>query len=154
MKKKQLILKTGEEIDLIRQSGSILGKAHAEVAKLIVPGIRTIELDKIAEEYILDNKGKPSFKGYNNFPFSLCISVNEKVVHGMPGSYELKEGDIVSIDCGVLLNGFHSDSAYTYMVGEVQPHIRKLLSVTKESLEIGIQCAISGARVGDIGFGL
>lgn len=154
MKKKQLILKTKEEIELIRQSGVVLGKAHAEVAKLIRPGISTFELDKRAEEFILDHKGKPSFKGYNGFPASLCISVNDKVVHGMPGTYELKEGDIVSIDCGVILNEYHSDSAYTYMVGEVDPKVSKLLTVTKEALELGVKQAITGARIGDIGFAI
>ena len=154
MKKKQLFLKTKEEIELIRLSGVVLGKAHAEVAKLIGPGVTTAALDKIAEEYILDNGGKPSFKGYNGFPASLCISVNEKVVHGFPSKYALKEGDIVSVDCGVLLNSFHSDSAYTYMVGEVSPQVLKLLTVTKESLYLGIDQAVPGGRVGDVSYAI
>mgnify|MGYP001049553307 CR=1 FL=1 len=145
-----IVYKTQEEIELIRQSAQILGKAHAEVAKMIEPGVTTSALDKRAEEFIRDHKGEPSFKGYNSFPASLCISVNDAVVHGIPSQYELQEGDIISIDCGVFLNGFHSDSAYTYPIGEVSPEVKKLLRVTKESLEIGIKHAISGSRVGDV----
>jgi methionyl aminopeptidase len=152
LKKKQLFLKTKEEIELIRLSGVVLGKAHAEVAKVVKPGITTAALDKIAEEYILDNGGTPSFKGYNGFPASLCISVNEKVVHGFPSKYELKEGDIVSVDCGVLLNDFHSDSAYTYAVGEISPQVLKLLTITKESLYLGIAQAIANGRIGDVSY--
>lgn len=149
-----IVYKTQEEIELIRQSAQILGKAHGEVAKMIKPGVSTIDLDKRAEEFIRDNKGEPSFKGYNNFPASLCISVNDAVVHGIPDKYELKDGDIISIDCGVFLNDFHSDSAYTYPIGEVSPEVRKLLQVTKESLDIGIQHAITGSRVGDISYSI
>ncbi|OJJ16024.1 type I methionyl aminopeptidase [marine bacterium AO1-C] len=149
-----IVYKTQEEIELIRQSAQILGKAHAEVAKMIQPGVTTIALDKRAEEFIRDHKGEPSFKGYNSFPASLCISVNDAVVHGIPDKYELQEGDIVSIDCGVFLNGFHSDSAYTYPIGEVSPEVQKLLKVTKESLEIGIKQAISGSRVGDVSYSI
>ncbi|MBX9853288.1 MAG: type I methionyl aminopeptidase [Cytophagaceae bacterium] len=147
-----IFYKTEEEINLIKRSGDLLGRAHGEVAKLIRPGIKTAELDNVAYEFIKSHGGVPSFKGYNGFPYSLCISVNENVVHGMPGEYELKEGDIVSIDCGVFLNGFHSDSAYTYAVGEISEEDKKLLSVTKESLEKGIEQAISGNRIGDVGF--
>ncbi len=130
----------------------MLGKAHAEVAKLIGPGITTAALDKIAEEYIKDFGGTPSFKGYNGFPASLCISVNDKVVHGIPNAYVLKEGDIVSIDCGVFLNGFHSDSAYTYAVGTVAAKTQKLLEVTKESLLLAIRSIVPGSRLGDVGY--
>jgi methionyl aminopeptidase len=147
-----IFYKTDEEIELIRKSGVLLGKTHAEVAKLIKPGIKTSVLDKCAFEFIKSNGGKPSFKGYNGFPYSLCISVNENVVHGMPGDYILKEGDIISIDCGVLLNGFHSDSAYTYPVGKISAEVSKLLETTKESLYKGIAEAVSGNRIGDIGF--
>lgn len=146
--------KTKSEIELIRQSGLVLGKAHGEVAKLIRPGIKTSELDRKAEEYIRDNGGVPSFKGFNNFPASLCISVNEEVVHGIPGNYELRDGDIVSIDCGVFLKGFHSDSAYTYAVGEVKEDVRKLLQITKQSLYVGIEQVKSGARLGDVGYAI
>lgn len=144
--------KTDDEIELIRESGKILGKAHAEIAKIIKPGIKTIELDKIAYQFISDNGGLPSFKGYNDFPSTLCISVNEVVVHGFPGQYELKEGDIISVDCGVKYKGFHSDSAYTYPVGEVSEEVRKLLRITKESLYKGIDQAVAGNRIGDISF--
>jgi len=148
-----IYLKSDQEIALIKASAQVLGKAHAEVAKRIRPGVTTKELDRIAEEFIRDNGGIPSFKGYNGtYPASLCISVNETVVHGIPGRYELKEGDIVSIDCGVKLGGYHSDSAYTYPVGEISPEVRELLVRTKQSLYAGIEKAVEGGRVGDIGF--
>jgi methionyl aminopeptidase len=143
--------KTDEEIELIKKSADILGRAHAEVAKNIKPGVTTSELDKIAYNFITKNGGKPSFKGYKGYPSSLCISVNEVVVHGMPGDYQLQEGDIVSIDCGVFLDGFHSDSAYTYAVGQISEEKRKLLDITKASLYKGIEQAVSGNRTGDIG---
>lgn len=147
-----LYLKTDEEIELIRVSAQVLGKAHAEVAKRIEPGIATKELDRVADEFIRDHKGQPSFKGYNGFPSALCISVNDVVVHGFPSGYRLKEGDIISVDCGVLLNGFHSDSAFTYPVGEIQPEVKALLKRTYESLFQGIDKAVAGNRIGDIGF--
>jgi methionyl aminopeptidase len=147
-----IFYKTDEEIELIRQSGDLLGRVHGEIAKWVKPGIKTAKLDEIAYDFIRSNGGMPSFKGYNGFKYSLCISLNENVVHGMPGDYELKEGDALSIDCGVLLNGFHSDSAYTYPVGEVSVEVQRLLKITKESLYKGIEQAISGNRVGDIGF--
>lgn len=146
--------KSSEEIEIIRQSAEILSRAHAEVARMIKPGVTTGSLDKVAEEYIKDHGGVPSFKGYNGFPGSLCISVNEQVVHGIPGSTTLQSGDIVSIDCGVFYKGFHSDAAYTYPVGEVTEEVRKLLKVTRESLYLGIENAKSGNRVGDIGFAI
>ncbi|MDX2301563.1 MAG: type I methionyl aminopeptidase [Microscillaceae bacterium] len=149
-----IFYKTRDEIELIRQSGLILGKAHGEVAKHIKPGVKTKFLDSVAEEFIKDHGGVPSFKGYNKFPSSLCISVNEAVVHGIPGEYELNEGDIISIDCGVYLNGFHSDSAYTYAVGKVSEEIKALLRVTKESLYLGIESAKAGSRIGDISFSI
>jgi methionyl aminopeptidase len=143
--------KTSEEVQIIKQGALILGKAHGEVAKYIKEGVKTSFLDKIAEEYIRDNQGVPSFKGYNGFPSSLCISVNEVVVHGFPGNYVLKDGDIISVDCGVFHQGFHSDSAYTYPVGEVSPSVLSLLKATKESLYLGIEKAVFGNRIGDIG---
>lgn len=152
-----IYLKSEEEIDLIRESGQVLGKAHAEVAKWIKPGVSTIQLDRIAETFIRDNGGIPSFKGIGGggrvpaFPCSLCISVNEVVVHGIPGNYVLRDGDIISIDCGVKLNGYHSDSAYTYPVGEVKPEVMALLTATKKSLYLGIEQAKVGLRIGDIG---
>ena len=144
--------KTKDEIEAIIESARILGRAHGLVAGMIAPGIKTIELDKAAETFIRDHGGVPSFKNYNGFPYSLCISVNENVVHGFPGDYELKDGDIVSIDCGVFYKEFHSDSAYTYAVGQVWEEVLKLLKVTEESLYIGIEQAKKGNRVGDIGF--
>jgi methionyl aminopeptidase len=146
-----IYLKTEDEINLIKESAQVLGKAHAEVANWVKPGVTTQKLDAVAEEYIRDFGGIPSFKGFNEFPASLCISVNEVVVHGIPGSYFLKEGDIVSIDCGVKLNGFHSDSAYTYPVGEVSKEVMNLLTATKKSLYKGIDQAVDGLRIGDIG---
>lgn len=146
--------KSNEELDIIRESGIILGKAHAEIAKIIKPGVKTKELDKIAYQFIADNGGIPSFKGYNGFPATLCISVNEVVVHGFPSEYELKDGDIISVDCGVKYKGFHSDSAYTYPVGNVKEEVLKLLRITKESLYKGIEQAVVGNRIGDIGFSI
>ncbi|GAB3747735.1 type I methionyl aminopeptidase [Spirosoma pomorum] len=153
-KDKVIFIRSDEEIDLIKISAQVLGKAHAEVAKLIQPGVKTKELDRVAETFIKDNGGTPSFLGYNKFPASLCISVNEVVVHGFPSGYELKDGDIISIDCGVKLNGYHSDSAYTYPVGEINQSVRKLLARTKESLYIGLDKAIDGNRIGDIGYAI
>jgi len=143
--------KTLEEVQKIKESADILAKAHGEVAKHIKVGVKTSHLDKIAEEFIRDNGGVPSFKGYNGFPASLCISVNEVVVHGFPSKYELKDGDIISVDCGVFHQGFHSDSAYTYPVGEVSTPVLDLLRATKDSLYLGIEKAIFGNRIGDIG---
>jgi methionyl aminopeptidase len=147
-----IYIKTEKEIELIRESSLLVGKALAEVAKLIAPGKKTIELDRIADEYIRDHKAKPGFKGYNGFPYTLCISINEHVVHGFPSERELKDGDIVSVDCGVIKNGFYGDSAYTFAVGEVKEEILQLMERTKESLYKGIEMAFAGNRVGDIGF--
>lgn len=143
--------KTSEEVQIIKESADILGRAHGEVAKYVKEGVKTSFLDKIAEEFIRDNDGVPSFKGYNGFPASLCISVNEVVVHGFPSEYELKDGDIISIDCGVFHQGFHSDSAYTYPIGEVSPSVIDLLKATKDSLYLGIEKAVFGNRIGDVG---
>ena len=126
--------KTDNEIELIRESSLLVGKALAEVAKRIEPGVELLKLDKIAEEFIRDNGAVPGFKGYGGFPNTLCMSVNDQVVHGIPGNRVLNDGDIVSIDCGTLMNGFYGDSAYTFEVGEVDEEIRILLQRTKESL--------------------
>lgn len=144
--------KNNKEIELIRESSLLVGKTLAEVARHIKPGIETRKLDKIAEEFIRDHGALPGFKGYGGFPGTLCISVNENVVHGIPGKTKLKDGDIVSIDCGTILNGFYGDSAYTFEVGEVKEEIKLLLKRTKESLYKGIEAAIVGKRIGDIGF--
>jgi methionyl aminopeptidase len=153
-----IYFKTDHEIDIIKQNGILLGKAHAEVAKLIKPGVTTNQLNQRAEEFLQDHNAHPSFKGYvvsgRKFPAALCISVNDVVVHGLPSNYQLVEGDIVSIDCGVLLNGFHADSAYTYAIGEIKDEVKALLKTTKESLYLGIEKAIEGMRVGDIGYAI
>ena len=146
-----IYLKTNAEIELIRESSLLVGKTLAEVAKLIKPGVKTIDLDKRAEEYIRDHGAVPGFKGYNGFPYTLCISLNENVVHGFPSDRELKDGDIVSVDCGTLKNGFYGDSAYTFAVGEVNGETLELMKRTKESLYIGIEMAVAGNRIGDIG---
>ncbi len=145
-------LKTREEIEKIRISSLLVGETLAEVAKIIEPGITTSELDKRAEEFIRDSKAIPAFKGYRGFPSSLCISVNEAVVHGLPGKYVLQEGDIISVDCGILKDGWYGDSAYTFGIGEIKPEVQKLLDVTKQSLYEGIKMAIAGMRIGDISF--
>jgi methionyl aminopeptidase len=142
--------KTEEEIELIRQSALILSKAHGEIALLIKEGVSTLTLDKRAEEFIKDNGAVPSFKNYNGFPFSLCISVNSTVVHGMPSNYILNDGDVISVDCGVYYKGFHSDCAYTHGVGNVSEVVSKLLEVTKQSLYEGIDKAVVGYRLVDI----
>lgn len=152
-KKDRIIyLKSEEELEIIRENGQILGKAHAEVAKLIEPGVTTKALDKVAFEYIQDYAAQPSFLNYNGFPASLCISVNDVVVHGIPSNRVLKDGDIVSIDCGVYKKGFHADSAYTYTIGEVQSEVVDLLKHTYRSLFKGIEQARVGNRVGDVSF--
>ena len=144
--------KTKEEIELLRESSLLVGKTLAEVAKLIKPGVTTLQLDKIAEEFIRDNGAEPGFLGYGGFPNTLCTSVNEAVVHGVPNDKPLIDGDIVSVDCGTLMNGFYGDSAYTFEIGEVTPEIHKLLEVTKECLNKAVEAAVSGNRIGDIGY--
>ncbi len=147
-----VLTKTEEEIELIRESSLLVGKTLAEVAAHIRPGITTLQLDKIAETFIRDHGATPGFKGYHGFPGSLCTSVNDVVVHGIPGNLELRDGDIISIDCGVKMNGFYGDSAYTFAVGEVAPEVLKLMQRTKESLCKGIEAAVAGNRIGDIGY--
>ncbi len=144
-------IKTDEEIEIQRQSSLLVGKTLAEVAKLIKPGVTTRELDQVAETFIRDHGAKPGFKGYGGFPATLCISVNDEVVHGIPGDRVLKDGDIASIDCGTFMNGFYGDSAYTFPVGEVNEETQKLLERTKESLYLAIEQAVAGKRIGDIG---
>lgn len=143
--------KTEHEIELIRESSLLVGKTLAEVARHIKPGVSTLELDKIAFEFIGDHQARPGFLNYNGFPNSLCTSVNEQVVHGIPDDRPLEEGDIVSIDCGVVKNEFWGDSAYTFAVGEVSPEVRALMDATKHSLDLAIEAAVAGNRMGDIG---
>lgn len=148
----KIYYKTDEEIELIRQSSLLVGKTLAEVAKLIQPGVTTQSLDKMAEEFILDNGAKPGFKGLYGCPSTLLCSVNDAVVHGLPTDKPLKNGDIVSVDCGVFMNGFYGDVAYTFEVGEVSPEVKKLLEVTKDCLKKAIEQAVAGNRIGDIGY--
>lgn len=147
-------LKSEYEIELMRKSAQLVSRTHAEVAKHVKPGVTTAKLDQVAEEYIRQHNGRPAFKGYgprkNPFPATLCISVNDQVVHGFPGSYALQEGDLVSIDCGVELNGYFGDSAYTYIVGNCTEEEKKLLLTTVESLYLGIEQAVHGNKIGDI----
>src|SRR5690606_5125535 len=148
----KLILKSEEQIELIRLSCDLLSRALGELAKEIKPGVRTIDLDKLAFEFIKDHGGTPAFLNYNGFPYSLCISVNDQIVHGFPSDYALKDGDIISVDGGIILNGYISDSAYTFAVGEVSEDVKSLLAVTQEALKLGIEQAVVGKRVGDISF--
>jgi methionyl aminopeptidase len=145
-------IKTDEEVELLRESSLLVGKTLAAVAEWVKPGVTTLQLDAVAEEFIRDHGAEPGFKGYGGFPNSLCTSVNEAVVHGIPNDKPLTDGDIVSVDCGVLKNEFYGDSAYTFAVGEIDPEVRQLLEVTKECLQKAIEQAIVGKRIGDIGF--
>lgn len=146
-----IYLKTDEEIELMREANQLVGKTLAEVGRHVEPGVSTFQLDKIAEEFIRDHGAVPAFLGYGGFLNSICASVNEQVVHGIPSSSKiLNEGDIISVDCGTILNGYVGDSAYTFCVGEVDPKVKDLLKTTKESLYLGIQAAVEGKRIGDI----
>ncbi|WP_223653706.1 type I methionyl aminopeptidase [Hymenobacter psoromatis] len=146
--------KTEEEIDFMRAAAQLLAQVHGEVAGLVREGATTRQLDRRAEEFIRDHGATPSFKGYNNFPYSLCLSPNSVVVHGFATDEPLRGGDILSVDCGVFFNGYHADSAYTYPIGEVAPAVRQLLKETEASLYKGIEQAVSGNRVGDISYAI
>jgi methionyl aminopeptidase len=145
-------IKTATEIETMRESALLVGKAIAEVIKAIKPGATTAQLDKIADEFIRDHKATPSFKNFKGYPYATCISVNDAVVHGFPNNAELKEGDVVSVDVGVYKNAYHGDSAYTLAIGDPGEEVLQLMKVTKESLYKGIEKAVAGNRVGDIGF--
>lgn len=144
--------KSVEEIELIRESSLLVSKTLGEIAKVIGPGVKTITLNKLAETFIRDNGGVPAFLNYHGFPYSLCISLNNQVVHGFPGEYVLEEGDLVSVDCGVELNEYIGDSAYTFAIGEVSETTKKLMRVTMECLDLGVEKAVIGMRIGDIGY--
>lgn len=144
--------KSVEEIELIRESSLLVSKTLGEIAKVIRPGIKTIELNKLAETFIRDNGGVPAFLNYHGFPYSLCISPNDQVVHGFPNQRELVEGDMVSVDCGVVLNKYIGDSAFTFAIGEVSDEVKRLMRVTRECLDLGVQKAVAGMRIGDIGY--
>ena len=147
-----IFLKSDEEIELLRISNQIVAKTLAELAKIIEPGVSTMQLNNVADEFIRDNGAVPNFLNYGGFPYSICASVNEQIVHGFPSEKVfLEDGDIISVDCGALINGFHGDSAYTFCVGDVKPEIRDLLRTTKESLYKGIEQAEEGRRLGDVG---
>lgn len=152
-----IYLKTDEEVELLREANLLIGRTLAELAKIIKPGVTTKQLDKVAEEFIRDNGAEPTFKGFPNpyggpFPASICTSVNEQVVHGIPNDVPLQDGDIVSIDCGTRLNSFCGDSCYTFPVGEISPEVKNLLKTTKEALYKGIEQAVVGHRLGDISY--
>ncbi len=144
-------VKTANEIELLKKSSLLVGKTLGEVAKVIRAGITSKELDKVAEDFILSNGAKPGFKGYNGYPATLCVSINDQIVHGIPDNTIIKDGDIVSVDCGVLLDGYYGDYAYTFEIGEVTEVKRELVKRTKESLYKGIEQAVDGNRIGDIG---
>ena len=146
-----IYLKTEAEVELLRENNLLVSETLAELGKHIRPGITTLELDKIGEDFIRSRGAIPGFLGYNGFPNTLCISVNEQVVHGIPSDLVLKEGDIVSVDCGTFMKGFYGDSAYTFAVGKIAPEVEKLLSVTKEALYKGVAQAKPGNRIGDVG---
>jgi methionyl aminopeptidase len=150
--KKEIYYKTDDEIELIRESCMLVSRTLAHVGSLIKPGLKTSILDKEAETFIRDHKGIPAFKGYRDFPFTLCVSVNEEVVHGFPNEREIKETDVISVDCGTMLNGYFGDSAYTFALGAVTPSVLHLLNATNTSLYKGIEQAQAGKRIGDIGF--
>ena len=153
----KIFLKTEDEIELMRRANQLVGKTLGELAKHIEPGVTTLQLDRIADEFIRDHGAVPTFKGVPNpygspFPASICTSVNDVVVHGIPSESEvLKDGDIISVDCGTLLDGFNGDSAYTFCVGEVADDVRELLRTTREALYLGIENAVAGGHLGDIG---
>lgn len=147
-----ILIKTEEEIGRIKASSELVSRTLAEVAMAISPGVTTRALDRIAEAFIRDHGGEPGFLGYNGFPATLCTSLNDEVVHGIPSDYELRDGDILSVDCGVKLNGYYGDSAYTFSIGEPQQEWRDLMTCTKESLFKGIERAVDGNRIGDIGY--
>ena len=151
-------IKTNEQVELMRKSALLVSQTLAEVAKVLKPGMTTLAVDKIIDNYIRENKGIPSFKGYgpieNPYPYAACISVNEVVVHGFPNNKALREGDIISIDVGVILNGWHGDHAYTFAIGDPGKDVENLIKVTRESLYRGIEKAIDGNRIGDIAFAI
>jgi methionyl aminopeptidase len=144
--------KSDEEIELLRESSLLVGKTLAEIAGCLKPGVTTAFIDKVAETFIRDHGAIPGFKDYRGYPATLCVSINDQVVHGIPGAREITDGDIVSVDCGTILNGYYGDSAYTFGVGNVAPENLHLMKITKESLYRGITVAVAGGRLGNIGF--
>jgi methionyl aminopeptidase len=149
-----IIYKTDEQVEQMRNAALLVSKTLTEVATILKPGITTLSIDQLIGTFIRDHKAIPSFLNYKGYPFNSCISVNDVVVHGFPGKNELKNGDIISVDIGVIMNGWHGDHAYTFAIGEVSAEIMKLIRVTKESLYKGIEKAVAGNRVGDIAFAI
>jgi len=150
----KIYYKSAEEVELIRESSMLVSKTLAEVAKVIGPGITTMSLNKLAETFIKDQGAVPAFLNYNGFPYALCISPNEQVVHGFPSDYVIQEGDLISVDCGVIKNNYFGDSAYTFSIGEIDAERQKLVDVTKACLVAGIEKAVSGSRIGDVGYAI
>lgn len=148
----KIYYKSKEEVELIRESSLLVSKTLAEVAKVIGPGVTTKQLNDLAETFIKDHGAIPAFLNYNGFPYSLCISPNEQVVHGFPGEYVIKEGDLISVDCGVIKNDFFGDSAYTFSIGDIDAEKQKLVDVTQACLKLAIEKAVVGSRIGDVGF--
>ena len=149
-----IIIKTAEEIELIARAGKIVTQCHQLLVQEVKPGITTLELDRLTEECILDMGGIPAFKGYRNYPSSLCASINEQVVHGIPSKRELKDGDIIGLDVGAIVDGFYGDGAVTVAVGEVPENTQSLIAVTREALRKGIEQAVVGNRLSDISFAI
>jgi methionyl aminopeptidase len=149
-----IIYKTNEQVEQMRNSALLVSKTLSEVAKVLKPGINSLFIDKMIGEFIHDHRAIPSFLNYRGYPYNSCISVNDVVVHGFPNKNALKEGDIVSIDIGIILNGWHGDHAYTFAIGEPGDDVKQLLKITKESLYKGIEKAVAGNRVGDISYGI
>ncbi len=149
-----ILYKTDAEIILMKESATLVSKTLTEVAKILKPGITTMQLDKLCFEFIKDHKAMPSFLNYRGYPYTICASLNDVVVHGFPNNESLKEGDIISIDMGVILNGWHGDHAYTFVIGEINDEVKQLVRVTKASLHKGIEKAVAGNRVGDISYAI
>jgi len=150
-----ILIKTADEIELMRQSNQLVSKTLAELAKFIKPGVSTERLDQIAEAFIRDHGAVPGFLGYQGYPKTLCTSVNSEVVHGIPSAKViLQEGDQLSVDCGVVLNGFYGDTAFSFEVGEVDEKVRRLLTITRECLQKGVEQAVDGKRIGDVGYAI
>lgn len=149
-----MIYKTNEQVELMRQSALLVSKTMTEIASVLKPGITTLSIDKLIGDFIKDHHAIPSFLNYKGYPFNSCLSVNDVVVHGFPNKSELKEGDIISVDIGVILNGWHGDHAYTFAIGDPGDDVMNLIRITKESLYKGIEKAIAGNRVGDIAFAI
>lgn len=149
-----ILYKTDEQVELMRNAALLVSKTLTEVAGMLKPGLQTIAIDELIGTFIRDHKAVPSFLHYNGYPFNSCISVNDVVVHGFPTKNELKEGDIISVDAGVILDGWHGDHAYTFAIGDPGPEVMKLIQVTKASLYLGIEKAVAGNRIGDIGFAI